>query len=237
MGRMFHRRRLILPDGRGSAGSEAGAARRRAPSLRGRLLVLVALLVASLLALAGISVWQAHEAARERAADGMLSTARAMAMLVDREFARAEALLVGLSADPDIAAGSATTFLAAVQRLGDAADGAVLLLARPDGVGASSAEGALARRRPMPGGLDLVFREGRTAISDLHPGRITGGPVIGIAIPVGGRPDAPADFALAMARQLRGSLRVETGAGGQVVAEFPTRLPSSPIPADPAASR
>jgi two-component sensor histidine kinase len=43
--------------------------------------------------------------------------------------------------------------------------------------------------------------------------------------------------ALAMARQLRGTLAVEAGAGGRVVVEFPTPSPSSPTPADPAASR
>jgi hypothetical protein len=197
MSEMFQRHPVMMPDGRGSPPPATGASR-RAPSLRGRLLALVVLLAASLLALAGIAVWQAHEAARDRAADGMLGTVRAMAMLVDREFARAEALLVGLSADPDIAAGSSAAFLSSVQRLGDAADGAVLLLARPDGIVASSAEGVLTRRRPMPGGLDAVFRTGRTEISDLHAGRITGDPVIGIAVPVQPRPGEAPAFALGM---------------------------------------
>jgi PAS domain S-box-containing protein len=157
---------------------------RRAPSLSGRLLALVLLLAATLLALGGIFVWQAHDAARSRAADAMLGTTRAMAMLVDREFARAEALLQGLAAHPGIAAGDRGAFLTAVARLGEAAEGAVIVLATPAGHVASNIEGLLDPPRQMGGSTEAVFATGRTTLSDLYPGRMTGNPVISLFVPV-----------------------------------------------------
>lgn len=173
-------------DGGAPRGAQEGARRRRAPSLSVRLLALVLLLAATLLALGGIFVWQAHDLARSRAADAMLGTTRAMAKLVDREFARAEALLQGLAAHPGIAAGDRVAFLNAVARLGDAAEGAVIVLATPAGHVASNVEGLLDPPRPMGGNTDAVFATGRPTLSDLYAGRMTGTPVISLFVPVPG---------------------------------------------------
>lgn len=158
---------------------------RRAPSLRARLVVLVLVLAGSLLGLAGLGVWQAHEAARQRAADQMLGTTRAMALLVDQEFARAEALLHGVASDAAIAAGDVDAFLAVAARLDRALDGLVMAMAEAPGHQlANTMRGRLPAGHAMPSGLDEVFRSGRTTISDLYSGTVTGRPAVSIAVPV-----------------------------------------------------
>lgn len=158
---------------------------RRAPSLRARLVALVLVLATSLLGLAALAVWQAHDAARQRAADQMLGTTRAMALLVDQEFARAEALLNGVASDAAIVAGDVDAFLAVAARLDRALDGLVMAMAEAPGHQlANTMRGRLPPRHPMSGGLDAVFRGGRTTITDLYAGTVTSRPAVSIAVPV-----------------------------------------------------
>ncbi len=157
----------------------------RAPSLRLRLLALVMVLVGALGALAALGIWQAHDAARARTADQMLGTVRAMALLADQEFARAEALLQGVAADPRVAAGDLQAFLQAAARLDRALDGLVMAMAEAPGrQHANTLRGVLAEPTPMPGGLDAVFETRSTVISNLYRGSVSGQPVVAIAVPV-----------------------------------------------------
>lgn len=171
----------------------------RAPSLRLRLISLVALLATALLGLAGWAVWQAYDATREQAAQQALGTTRVMAMLVDQEFARAEALLQGMAANPAIGMGDVVAFLAAARRLDDALQGAVMAMATAPGVQiASSLHGLLAAPAGLGPGLEQVFTTGRTTISDLYPGSVTGRPTISIAMPAPSPEGGPTLHAVAI---------------------------------------
>ncbi|MGG5811584.1 sensor histidine kinase [Falsiroseomonas sp. CW058] len=160
------------------------------------MLVLVTTLTAALLSLAGLAVWEAHETSRQRAAEQMLGTARAMALLVDQEFARAEALLQGVAADPDVAAGDAQAFLNSATRLGRALDGLVMAMAEAPGFQlANTLRGTLPPGHPMAPGLDAVFGTGRTTISNLYSGTVTGRPAVSIAVPIP-REEGPPRYAI-----------------------------------------
>jgi PAS domain S-box-containing protein len=167
----------------------------RAPSLRLRLLLLVSLLAGGLLLLAGSAVWQAHAAAQARVAEQMLATVRAMALLVDQEFARAEAMLRGVAADPRLAEGNIEVFLAAARRLGGDMAGFAMAEA-PGRKIANSVQGRLAESEPMPAGLAAVFTEGATTISNLFRSPATGAPVVAVAHPVAPREGGPPRFAI-----------------------------------------
>ena len=129
----------------------------------------------------------------------MLGTARAMALLVDQEFARAEAVLRALAAHPGVAEGDVAAFVEMAARLGRSLDGMVLALAETPGLQlANSVEGALATPRSMPGGLDDVFRTGLPVISDLYAGTLSGRPIVSLALPLGPAGGTPR-FAIGLA--------------------------------------
>jgi PAS domain S-box-containing protein len=179
---------------------------RGAPSLRLRLLALVALLVVALIGLGGLAVWQAHGESRRQAGDRLLAAARAMAHRIDLEFARAEALLTGFSAQPGLAEGDAHAFLAAAARLGPLldplADGRVLAMARLDeGQLANTTMGILPTATPIPPALAEALARGGTAISNQYRGTLTGRPTVAVAIPL---PAAPGQPRLAIGLSLPG---------------------------------
>jgi hypothetical protein len=173
-------------DGIAALTESAGAG--RAPSLRTRLLALVALLAGTLLLLAALAVWQAHDAARRRASEQLLAAARAMALVVDQEFApgagppggpggissrrrgRPGGLPRGRPAPP---AGSPGTVMS--------------LIEPPARQVANTVQGTGAAGRPTLPGLGAVFETGAPVVTRLLPGTITGAPVIATAIPMPGR--------------------------------------------------
>jgi hypothetical protein len=93
-------------------GLNAGSLRGRPLSLRSGVLGLVAGIVAAFLGFAALAVWQVQRAAEQEIAEQLRGTARAMALVVDREFSRAEALLQGLGRLPSLRAGDMPGFLA-----------------------------------------------------------------------------------------------------------------------------
>ncbi|WP_372617988.1 sensor histidine kinase [Falsiroseomonas sp.] len=170
--------------------------------MRLRLLLLVGLLTGGLFLLAGIATWQAHAAAQARVAEQMLGTVRALALLVDQEFARTEALLRGVAADPRLAEGDVEVFLAAARRLGGETAGLAMGMAEAPGRKiANSVHGRLAQSEPMPAGLAAVFTEGATTISNLFRSPSTGAPVVAVVHPVARREGGPPRFAIWIALQ------------------------------------
>ncbi|WP_203069716.1 sensor histidine kinase [Falsiroseomonas ponticola] len=167
-------------------------AARGAPSLRARLLALVALLVVALIGLGGLAVWQAHAESRRQAGDRLLAAARAMAHRIDLEFARAEALLTGFAAQPGLAEGDAAAFMAAAARLGPLPDGRVLAMARMgEGQVANTAMGILPGPTPIPPALAEALARGGTAISNQYRGTLSGRPTVAVAIPLPAGADPP----------------------------------------------
>lgn len=161
------------------------AGQRRAPSLGTRLLGLVGILALALVSLGGIALWQAHDNGRERMGETLLGLARAMALLVDEEFGRNEALLLGIAGNGALAMGDAEAFLTIARRLDRAVDGLVVAYAEAPGrTLASTLEGVLPQPLPITGGLAAVFERQATTISDFYRGRVTGSPAVSMAVPV-----------------------------------------------------
>src|SRR5919199_3975973 len=78
---------------RASTDASAQAPRPAAPSLRVRLLQLVAAVALPLITLAALAVWRAYDGERLRIGERLTAQARSMAFSLDREFDRVEALL------------------------------------------------------------------------------------------------------------------------------------------------
>jgi PAS domain S-box-containing protein len=170
-----------------------------APSFRLRLIALVGLVAGGLLALAGLSVWQSYTAAQTRAVEQMLGTARALAMLVDQEFARLETLLLGLAADPRLADGNVEVFLAAVRRLEGALDRLSMAMAEESGrIIATSAASRLPEPAWMPPELAGVFASEAATISNFFENGVNGEPVVAVALPLDRREGLGTRFALSL---------------------------------------
>jgi PAS domain S-box-containing protein len=151
------------------------------------MVALVAGLVLAFAALGALGVWQAHEAARQQVAQQILGTARALARVVDAELGRTEALLQGLAAMPALRAGDADAFLAEARALLAALDLPALAVVGRDGrqLASTLAPGRRGAEAPPAAPEAMrVFETGRTEISDLSPGIVTGRPRIVLAVPV-----------------------------------------------------
>ncbi len=109
-----------------------GAARR--PGIRFRILLLALVLGLALpfLALAAGAVWRAAETERARYEAQLLSTARALALAVDRELGQAAARLDTLAASHTLREGLLDAFAAAAS--GSLPENASVVLYRPDGL-------------------------------------------------------------------------------------------------------
>ena len=156
-------------------------------SLRSRILSLVLALALAMGTLAGIALWQAYATAQDQVANQLLATARAMARVVDREFARAEALLQGLALMPSIRDGDFTGFIESGRIAGDILGLPDMALAGPDGRQRASTMATherLAQGLPAAPEAMRVFRSGRTEISDFSEGSAAEQPRILVAVPV-----------------------------------------------------
>jgi PAS domain S-box-containing protein len=158
-------------------------------TIRGRLVLLVLAVAVPLLGLAALAVWAAYDSERDRAEERLEGRARAMAVLVDREIGRAEALLRTAARSDTFRSGNPEAFLADAGAIGIELGGAWV------GTTAQSepARSAIvwSHGTPTPGeeGENTVGRAlltGRTAVSGLiHDHRAeTPEPIIVVAVPV-----------------------------------------------------
>jgi PAS domain S-box-containing protein len=170
-------------------------------SLRSRILALVLALALSMATLAGVALWQAYATAQDQVANQLLATARAITRVVDREFARAEALLQGLALMPSIRDGDFTGFIESGRIAGDILGLPDMALAGPDGRQRASTMASherLAQGLPAAPEAMRVFRSGRTEISNFSDGSASGQPRILVAVPVRAGRDGPVLYALTL---------------------------------------
>ncbi|MFC7478268.1 sensor histidine kinase [Dankookia sp. GCM10030260] len=153
-----------------------------------------------LLALAAAAVWHAQDGTRARAEDALLGQTRALALAVDREFDRAEALLDGLAASSALARGDLDAvegeLRAASAKFGDA----TISLVAADGRMALMTAWALGERRTgvrAPEAAQWVLASGRAEITDLFRGTATGAPAVAIGVPAFGPPHGSGQRAVA----------------------------------------
>ena len=99
-----------------------------------RLGMLVAAVALPLLVLAVAAVWQAHQLVRARAEEALLDRARAIALAVDREFDRAEALLDALAGSAALARGDLAAVEDEMRAASAAFGGALVTLVGGDGM-------------------------------------------------------------------------------------------------------
>ncbi|MBK1659127.1 sensor histidine kinase [Paracraurococcus ruber] len=167
---------------------------RRGPSLRAALFALTLLLAGGVAGLAAVSLWQAQDAAQRQAMEQLLGTARAMALGIDREFARAEALLQGLALFPSLRAGDPQGFIAEARPAAERLGLPILGVAGPDGrqLASSLATPAqIAAGLPAAPEVMAVFRTGRTSIGDFTEGNIPNDRRIVLGVPVRAEPAGP----------------------------------------------
>jgi PAS domain S-box-containing protein len=182
-----------------------GQLRRRAgSSIQGRLILLVLAVALPLLGLAGAAVWDAYASERARAEERLQGRARAMAVLVDREIGRAEALLRTAERSGALQAEDRATLLARTAAVAEEL-GAWVGFASREGTAAPLAVWPETTPPPGPEGAGTIaaaLATGRPAVSplihDAGPG--TPDPIIVVAVPVRGTSgDAGSQLALAAA--------------------------------------
>lgn len=153
--------------------------------IRTYLLLMAVAILGPVIFFAAIALSLLLDSGRASALRGMHETARATALMVDRELQSAEAALQVLATSPYLSSGDMRRFhaqAAAVNRSADtwtvllAADGRQLVnTVRPFGepLGTASSQER----------IDTVLRTGRTVVSDLQVGSVTKQPVITLDVP------------------------------------------------------
>jgi two-component sensor histidine kinase len=176
-------------------GLSTTAPRRSTPTLRGRLLLLVAAVALPLLTLAALAVWRAYDGERTHFGEQLTTQARVMAFSIDREFDRAEALLRLLATAPTLRRGELAAFETQMRALSEAQfDGEHLSLSTPDGTQVINTTWPPGTRRPgapSSAAARATLATGRTVISDLYVGIATGKPTVAVVVPVPGPEGAP----------------------------------------------
>jgi two-component sensor histidine kinase/PAS domain-containing protein len=181
-------------------GGSPPPARSPAPSLRHRVLGLVGALAATFLGFAALALWQVQKVAEREFASQLLGTTRALALAVDGEFGRAEALLEGLARMRSLREGDLEGFLAGARAAAETLGMPAVWVAGPDGLRMTSTAAAPAGL-PAAEEAASAIRTGRTQVGDYVDGGDPGRPRVVVAVPVrdavGGGP-APLSLGLVM---------------------------------------
>ncbi|MDB5373796.1 MAG: domain S-box-containing protein [Belnapia sp.] len=157
------------------------------PSLGGRIVGIVLVIILAMATLAAAALWQAHAAARDQVAAQLVATASALAGVVDREFARAEALLQGLALMPTIQNDDLPGFIETGRIAADLLGLPILTVAGPEGLQRASTQSSterLARGLPAAPEAMRVFASGHTEIGDFDEGNVPGQRRVVVAVPV-----------------------------------------------------
>lgn len=145
----------------------------RSPSLQAHLARLVLVVAAPLVLLAGAEVYTAYQDARHREEAGLVDRARVGALVIDREFARAEAMLKGLAASTSLANGELDRFHAEMKAAASASGTGPISLRREGGMPVmDSAQPPDLRNDTFHGapGVLATLAGARVRISDLQTG-------------------------------------------------------------------
>jgi PAS domain S-box-containing protein len=203
-------------DGAGMKGGAAGfgptlpstlPAPRGAPLLR-RLIALVAAVALPLLGLATWGVWTAQAGIRRQAEEALLRRVEAVAMAVEREFDRAETLLVALAASASLARGDLADFEEEMRSASAAFGGAPITLIGGDMTLLLSTLWPSGLRRPgipAPAEARRLIAEGRMQVTNLFVAPVGGALSVAVGLPLrlSGVPDPirPAALGLSLPRE------------------------------------
>jgi len=162
----------------------------RSPSLRGRLMLLVLVVLVPAIVAFGVLVWKSYGEQRRLVEAQIIETARALSLAVDRDLRKNEVLLQALASSPALASGDWAAFDAQARVAARGMDAAVSLI-DPDGFLVASTRAtpgaAVPRVRPEQAGVTIArTREDGARVSNLFRGVGTGLPSIGFDIPAPG---------------------------------------------------
>ncbi|MBA4137993.1 MAG: hypothetical protein C0518_11805 [Opitutus sp.] len=154
-------------------------------SLRGRLLVLGAMVVLSALLLATSLTWSAYNDQRDALARDLQNTSRAVAAFVEQEMTGTAKLLRTLAASPSLASGDLAAFYERAGAVTVAGERWIIVLA-PDG--RQLVNTRLPIGSPLPATeISAAAREawmrGQPFVSNLTPGGSTQSPVLAVSVP------------------------------------------------------
>jgi PAS domain S-box-containing protein len=155
-------------------------------TIRFRLACLVLACVLPVWLAAGILVYYSYQGKRALVEHHMQDTARALALVVDRELANMQAGLRVLATSPSLASGNMAAFYSQTQAVIQQYPAADIILA--DASGQQLVNSFLPFGTPLPKRNDpaarRVFESGSPHISNLFKGAVTGRPLVGMDMPV-----------------------------------------------------
>ncbi len=155
-------------------------------TIRFRLACLVLACVLPVWLAAGFLVYYSYQGKRALVEHHMQDTARALALVVDRELASMQASLQVLATSPSLASGDLAAFHSQTQAVIQQYPAADIILADPSGQ--QLVNSFLPFGTPLPKRNDptarRVFETGHASISNLFRGAVTGRPLIGVDMPV-----------------------------------------------------
>jgi PAS domain S-box-containing protein len=164
--------------------AEAGTGARL--TIRFRLACLVLACVLPVWLAAGFLVYYSYQSKRALLEHHMQDTARALALVVDRELASMQASLHVLATSPSLASGDMAAFHRQTQAVIQQYPAADIILADPSGQ--QLVNSFLPFGTPLPKRNDpttrQMFESGNPVISNLFRGAVTGRPLIGVNMPV-----------------------------------------------------
>jgi PAS domain S-box-containing protein len=167
-----------------SHNANAGAGGRL--TIRSRIACLVLACVLPVWLAAGFLVYYAYLGKRALVEHHMQDTARALALVVDRELANMQASLHVLATSPSLTSGDMAAFHEQTQAVIQRFPAADIILADPSGQ--QLVNSFLPFGTPLPKRNDpaaqRVFETGNPSISNLFRGAVTGRPLIGVDMPV-----------------------------------------------------
>jgi PAS domain S-box-containing protein len=154
-------------------------------SVRGRLVFLIIAITVPAMMLVGLLVFQAYRNERQTVERHLIATARAVSLLVDSEIAQSEALLKGLAASPELAAGELAGFQIRAEKLMKERDGLVVL-SNADGQQLASIHGSAGTSPVLVPDQEYVvaMAAGRTYVSNLMTAENPPGHFIHVVMPV-----------------------------------------------------
>ncbi len=208
----------------GSSAAAGGKARRRVgPALSGRLFALVAAIAFPLLALSAWAVWTAHVAVRQETGAALTQRARGIALAVEREFERGEALLQALAASSALSRGDLGLVEEEMRAAARALGGPPVSLIGARGTVLLSTVWALGERHagtPAPAEVLGAIAAGGSRLTPLFQAPLTGLPTVAVVVPTpgsaatSGLAEPPTGIVLGFARErVAASLRAASGLG------------------------
>ena len=159
----------------------------RGDSIRFRLALLVLACVLPVWIVAGLLVYRNYQSKRALNEQRMLETARALTVVVDREFANIQASLSALATSPLLISGDMPAFYRQARTVLEDETGAYIFLADATGqelVNTIVPFGSPLPRHSVPDAVHQVFATGRPLVTDSFKGFFTGRFMVSVHIPV-----------------------------------------------------